>query len=801
VFTNRVASTKNLLTIKIYQSPTHSNHAVDHQMAVSRPKFGIGASALRKEDWAFITGQGQYTDDIAVERALHGFVLRSTQASARFKIHSIKAALASPGVHLILTGEDVVHLNALRTSFRPEDKNGNRIETRDIPILCKNTVVYAGDAIAFIVAETVRFAEDAAELIEVSFEPNKGVVDSKAALSLDTPLVWPELKSNKVYTYVLGEKTKVEQAFAHAAKITKIAFFNNRLVSNYLETRAAIGEWNEQERRYVLTLGSQGVHGIRNKLANKVFKIPESSIRVITRDVGGGFGPKAFAYREYALVLEAAKCLGRPVKWVGTRSEHFLTDAHGRDNHVTAEMAMDADGKFLALKVNLIANMGAYLSENALFVPELGVSMTTGLYDIPTIDVSIDFVYTNTCPVDAYRGAGRPEAAFLIERLVDECARDMQLKPDEIRSRNFIAPQNFPYTTLTGRTYDVGEFDGHLQMAKASSRWNEFDERLAASKHNGMIRGIGLSSYVEVCAFDGGEPAVVSLRVDGMVELRIGTQSNGQGHATAYAQMVSEKLNLDLDRIDVRQGDTDELPDGGGTGGSRSIPLGGVSTVKASADLALIIRKIASDELEAAFEDIEISNGFASIVGTDRKISFADIAKAAKRPQDLIVIGDVKQDEGTYPNGTHVCEVEIDPETGETKIVAYTAVDDFGVVVNPILLAGQIHGGLAQGIGQALLEGVTYAENGQLLTASFMDYAVPRARDLPDFAFQTRNVPSTTNALGIKGAGEAATIASTPAVINAVIDALWQAYGIGHIEMPATPLRIWEAIQTAKAHG
>jgi aerobic carbon-monoxide dehydrogenase large subunit len=768
-------------------------------MAVSRPRFGIGASALRKEDNAFVLGQGQYTDDISVPSALHGFVLRSSEAAANFKIRSIKAAQAAPGVRLVLIGEDVAYLNALQTWHRPKDAAGKRIETRDIPILCKDKVAYAGDAIAFIVADTVRQAEDAAELIDVSYKSNPTIVNGKAALRTEANLVWPELGSNKVHTYHLGEPAKVSAAFANAAKITSIEFYNNRLVSNYMETRAAIGEWVEAEQRFVLTLGSQGVHGIRNKLANKVFNIPENSIRAITKDVGGGFGPKAFAYREYALVLEAAKRLGKPVKWVGTRSEHFLTDAHGRDNHVRAEMAMDASGRFLALKVNLIANMGAYLSENALFVPELGASMTTGLYDIPAIDVTIDYVYTNTCPVDAYRGAGRPEAAFLIERLVDECARDLGLSPDEIRSRNFIAPEDFPYTTAAGRIYDVGELDGHLQMAKETSNWSDFEQRLSASKAKGKIRGIGLSSYVEICAFDGGEPAVVALRPDGTVELRIGTQSNGQGHATAYAQFVSEKLNLDLDKIDVRQGDTDELPSGGGTGGSRSIPLGGVSTLKASADLAHIIRQIASDELEASYEDIELVNGFAEVVGTDRKIGFADIAKAAKHPQDLIVTGDVHQDEGTYPNGTHVCEIEIDPETGETEITNYTAVDDFGVVVNPMLLAGQIHGGLAQGIGQALYECVTYADNGQLLTASFMDYTVPRADHMPDFVFQTRNVHSTTNALGIKGAGEAATIASTPAVMNAVIDALWRGYGIRQIEMPATPLRVWEAIQAAKA--
>lgn len=768
-------------------------------MAVLTPKFGIGASVLRKEDKAFITGKGRYTDDIAVASMLHGFVLRSPVANGSFKVTSIENAQNAPGVRLVLTGKDLKHLKPLATSYRPDKDDGSEFISRDIPILCVDRVHYSGDAIAFIVAETLRLAEDAAELIEVDFDSDEAIVDGKDAFQEGAVLVWPELKTNLAHTIRHGDVAATDAAFAFAAKITKIEFHNNRLVSNYMETRAAIAEWRMDEDRFVLTLGSQGVHGIRAKLAEDVFGIPLNKVRVITPDVGGGFGPKAFAYREYALVMEAAKRLGQPVKWVGGRTEHFLTDAHGRDNHAVGEMAMDANGRFLAMRVTLIANMGAYLSENAVFVPLLGLYMTTGLYDIPAISVTINNVYTNTCPVDAYRGAGRPEAAFLVERLVDECARDMGLAPDAIRAINFIPPESFPYETAAGRVYDVGEFNGHLEQAKIAADWTTFDARLAVSKTEGKLRGIGLSTYVEICAFDGGEPAIVVLRKDGIVELRIGTQSNGQGHVTAYAQFVSDYLNLDLAQIDVRQGDTDELSEGGGTGGSRSIPLGGVSTAKASEILKAKIRKIASDELEAGVEDIELESGFARIVGTDRQISFADIAKAANDPQDLIAVGDVKQPEGTYPNGTHICEVEIDPETGETKIVNYNVVDDFGVVVNPLLLTGQIHGGLAQGIGQALYEGVNYSPDGQLLTATFMDYNVPRADQMPDFKFGTRNVPSTSNALGIKGAGEAATIGSTPAVMNAVIDALYRAHGIRHIEMPATPLNVWQTIQAAKA--
>ncbi len=768
-------------------------------MPVARPKFGIGASALRKEDQSFITGMGQYTDDIKFDGCLHGFVLRSQTARSKFQIRSVSEAMASPGVKLVLTGKDVTHLNPLATSYRPDMADGSSFVSRDIPILCLGRTQYTGDAIAFIVAETLAQAEDAAEKIDVDFDPEDVIIDTAAAVESHAPLVWPELGTNVAYVYELGDKSGTAKAFANAAKITRIAFKNNRLASNYMETRSAVAQWNPDEDRFVLTLGTQGVHGIQSKLAEHVFGIPKSKLRVVTKDVGGGFGPKAFAYREYALVMEAAKRLGQPVKWVGGRGEHLLTDAHGRDNMVEAEMAMDKNGKFLAMKVNLIANMGAYLSENAVFVPELGASMTTGLYDIPLIDLTIRNVYTNTCPVDAYRGAGRPEAAYLVERLADECARDLGMEPAAIRRINFIPKENFPYKTAANRTYDVGEFEGHLNQAMIQSDWSGFEVRALKSKESGKLRGIGLSSYVEICAFDGGEPAVVSLRPDGMIELRIGTQSNGQGHATAYAQLVAEKLNLALERIDVRQGDTDELASGGGTGGSRSIPLGGVSTVKASEILALRIRKIASDELEAAVEDIELSDGFATVAGTDRRVPFAAIAKAATDPKDLVALGDVRQDEGTYPNGTHVCEVEIDPETGETKIVRYTVVDDFGVVVNPILLEGQIHGGLAQGIAQALRENVVYSPEGQLLTASFMDYCMPRADQMPHFDFSTRNVPSTTNALGIKGAGEAATIGSTPAVMNAVIDALWRAHRIRHLEMPATPLAVWQSIQDAKA--
>ena len=659
-------------------------------------------------------------------------------------------------------------------------------------MLCDGLVHFVGDAIAFVVADTAAEARDAAELIEVEWEMGEAVADTAAALEDGAPLVWPELGSNKAFTHKIGDAAATKEAFAKAAHVSEIAFTNNRLISNYMEPRAAIGEWDGT--RFVLTTGSQGVHGLRDTIARDNFRIDPDKVRVVTKDVGGGFGTKTFNYREYPLLLEAAKRLGHPVRWVCDRSEHFLVDSHGRDNLVHARMAMDADGRFLAFEVDLKANLGAYLSQFGPYIPVIGVSMTTGVYDIRNIDVTVTGVYTNTTPVDAYRGAGRPEAAYLIERLVDRCARDLGIPVEEIRARNFIKPEDFPYRTATGRLYDVGEFEGHMRQAMERAGWSGFEARAEEAKARGKIRGIGMATYIEACAFPGSEAAKMQLGEDGTITLFIGTQTNGQGHATAYSQFIADKIGIDPDRIVVRQGDTDELPTGGGTGGSRSIPLGGVSVSRASETLADKMRKIAADELEAAPGDIELVDGEARIVGTDRRMSYADLAAAAKSEGDLKAEADIKQDECTYPNGTHVCEVEIDPETGETGIVSYTIVDDFGVTVNPVLLMGQIHGGAVQGIGQALTEGAVYDDDGQLVTASFMDYAVPRADTVPSFSFETRNVPSTTNALGIKGAGEAATIGSTPATMNAVADALHRARGISDIEMPATPLRIWNAL-------
>ncbi|TFF20582.1 xanthine dehydrogenase family protein molybdopterin-binding subunit [Jiella endophytica] len=767
-------------------------------MTVMTPKFGLGASVLRLEDDRLIRGAGQYTDDETRPNMLHAAVVRSPHASARFTLADIEAAKAAPGVRLVLTHADVAELGDIPCLANPGMADGKPFAARNAPVLCADTVRHVGDAVAFVVADTAVQAKDAAELVEVDYEPLDAVADLNAVMGEGAPLVWPDAGSNLAGKMQVGDRAATDAAFENAARTVTIDLVQNRLVCNYMEVRSAVGEFSEEEDRYLLTSGSQGVHGMRDTLANAVFKVDPSKIRVVTHDVGGGFGTKAFLYREYALVLFAAKRLGRPVKWTSDRGEHFVTDTHGRDNLVTGEMAIDDNGRFTGLRIAIAANLGAYSSQYGPMIPWFGMSMATGLYDIPAIDVSCDLYFTNTVPVDAYRGAGRPEAAYLIERLVDQCAVELGVGRDEIRRQNFIKPEQLPYRTAFGRLYDTGDFAGHMAEAMRRADWAGFEARRAAAKSKGRLLGIGMATYVEACAFPGSEPAYTELTSDGRVTVKIGTQSNGQGHATAYAQFVAEALKLDYDRIEVRQGDTDETPTGGGTGGSRSIPLGAVSVRRASQALAEKLKKLASNELEAAAADIEIEGGFARVAGTDRAIDFAALAAAAKSADDLKASGEFTQDECTYPNGTHICEVSVDGETGAVEVTRYTIVDDFGVTVNPALLAGQIHGGVVQGLGQALLEDAVYAPDGQLVSASFMDYAMPRAWDLPMFDFKTRNVPSTTNALGIKGAGEAGTIGAAPSVMNAVADALRPA-GVARIDMPATPSRVWKALHAAGA--
>jgi aerobic carbon-monoxide dehydrogenase large subunit len=572
-------------------------------------------------------------------------------------------------------------------------------------------------------------------------------------------------------------------------------------VPNAMEPRAAIAEYNEAEEHFTLYTTSQNPHVARLVLSAFYNIAQEHKLRVVAPDVGGGFGSKIFIYPEEMVALWASKKVRRPVKWTGDRSEAFLTDAHGRDHLTKAEMAFDASNKITGLRVKTYANLGAYMSLFSSSVPTyLYATLLSGQYNIPNIFAEVISVYSNTVPVDAYRGAGRPEAAYVIERLVDAAARKLGMTPDAIRRKNFISPKAMPYKTITDKVYDSGDFAAHMKRAMEVANWKEFPKRAKAAKKEGLVRGIGMASYVEVCGTMGEETANVALDPNGDVSILIGTQSSGQGHQTAYAQLIAEQFGLPPERVHILQGDTDKIATGLGTGGSASIPTGGVSVQRAAHDLGGKLKEIAAEALETSAGDLEISDGRIRIAGTDRSISFADLAKRpGVDPLKLNSSATFAQADGTYPNGTHLAEVEIDPATGIIKIVNYVIVDDFGVTLNPLLLAGQVHGGAMQGIGQALMEQAVYStSDGQLVTGTFMDYALPRAADGPSFHFETHNVPCTTNPLGVKGAGEAGAIGSCPAVVNAIVEGLWREYKIDHIDMPATAERVWIAIREAQ---
>ncbi|QEN90743.1 xanthine dehydrogenase family protein molybdopterin-binding subunit [Labrys sp. KNU-23] len=761
-------------------------------------KFGVGQAVRRKEDQSFITGTGRYVDDESRSGVLRAYVLRSPYAHARFSIGDLSEASAMPGVRLILTAADLDGLGDLPCLALMENADGSPQRPQPYPLLARDVVRHVGDAVAFVVADSLIEARDAAEAIPVDYESLDAIVGSVAALEPGASLVWPEHGSNLAFDAQIGNARKVAKAFEKAARVVSLDVVNNRLVANYMETRGCLAEWDGQ--RLTLTVGSQGVHSIRDTLANHVFKVKPDKVHVKTGDVGGGFGTKAFMYREYPLSLEAARRLGKPVKWFADRAEHFLADTQGRDNISRIEAALDRRSRIQAVKIDIIGDLGAYLSQFGPFIPWLGALMATGAYAISAMDVRVRGVFTNTLPVDAYRGAGRPEAAYLIERLMDAIAFETGLSVDTVRMRNFVKPEQMPFKAPTGRTYDSGDFEGHMRKAMDVAGWGDFKGRWQASKKAGKFRGIGMSTYIEACADGPKEAASVTLEKDGTATVLIGTQTNGQGHLTAYAQFVSQYLDLPLERINVIQGDSDLIKTGGGTGGSRSIPVGGASVARASQTLAEKLKTLASDELEAGIADLEIVEGRVRVVGTDKAIDFAALARLPKATPDLLSAEtDYQPGEATYPNGTHICELEIDPQTGVTDILGYTIVDDFGMVVNPLLLEGQVHGGVVQGIGQALLERTVYSEDGQLLTASLTDYALPRADDLPFIHFETRNIPCKNNPLGVKGAGEAGTIGAAPAVMNAVIDALRRGVGVTKLDMPATPEVVWRTIQDAQA--
>ena len=761
-------------------------------------KFGVGQSVLRKEDDALIRGKGRYTDDVAPAQALHSLVLRSPHAHAKFTIDATRAR-GLPGVALILTAADVGDLGDLPCLFNLED---NPFTGPPYPILPKDEVRHVGDAIAFVVAETIDAARDAIEAIEVKWTTLPAVVGVRNAVKKDAAQVWAQHSGNVLFDVSIGDKKATEAAFSTAHAVVEISIVNPRIVTNFMETRAAVCEYDARRDHLTLTVGSQGSHRIREIIGGMVLKIPPEKMRVICPDVGGGFGTKLFPYREYALIAVAARKLRRTVKWAADRADHFVGDAQGRDNATTARMALAEDGKFLGMDVDLIGDMGAYLSTFGPYIPHGGAGMLPGLYDIKAFHCRVRTVFTHTVPVDAYRGAGRPEAAYVLERLVDAAARKLDMSVEAIRRKNFIPPRAMPYTTATGKVYDSGDFAAHLKRAMEVGEWKDFGKRAKAAKKQGLVRGIGLACYVEVCGTMGEETAKVQLDPNGDVSVLIGTQSSGQGHQTAYAQLVAQQFGLPPERVHVFQGDTDMIATGLGTGGSASIPTGGVSVERATGELGKNLREIAAEALETSAGDLEINEGTIRVAGTDRSISFADLARrAGVDPSKLNASATFTQADGTFPNGTHLAEVEIDPATGFIRIINYVIVDDFGVTLNPLLLAGQVHGGAMQGIGQALMEQAVYsASDGQLQTGTFMDYALPRAADGPSFRFETHNVPCTTNPLGAKGAGEAGAIGSCPAVVNAIIEGLWREYRIDHIDMPATPERVWTAIQEHRRH-
>jgi carbon-monoxide dehydrogenase large subunit len=771
-------------------------------------QFGIGQPIRRIEDRRFLTGYGRYLDDIATSRQAHAAILRSPHAHARIRALDIAAAAASPGVITVLAGADLAKdgLGTIPCATGLTNRDGSPIAMPPRPALAQGRVRHVGDAVALVIAETAALARDAADEIAVDYEPLPAMADTAHALDPGQPAVWDEHPGNRCFEWEVGEAGPVQRAVAAARHRISLTLVNNRVIVNSMEMRGAIGEYDPGEDAYTLWSSTQGSHFVRNLLAEHVLKIPENRIRVVTPDVGGGFGMKLFLYPEHVLVLWAAKKVGRPVKWVADRSEAFVTDTQGRDNVTRLDLALDDELRFTGLSVEIIANMGAYLSNFAPEIPTFsGAVMHSGVYAIPAIHVVSTGVFTNTVPVDAYRGAGRPEAAYALERLIDVAARRLGVTPDELRRRNFIRPAAMPHTTPLGLVYDSGDFGRNMQDALAAADAAGFAARRAESRARGRYRGLGHAVYIEQSGFPPDEFAELRFDPAGTLTLLMGTQSSGQGHQTAYTQLAAERLGLSFDKIRVLQGDTAMIGFGRGTGGSRSLPVGGAALMHAADKLIDKGKKIAAHMLEAAEADISFDDGMFAIAGTDRSVSLDAVARAAFNPAQLppglepgfAESGHFTPPQPTFPNGCHLCEVEIDPETGHIDILRYLVVDDFGVVINPLLLRGQVHGGIAQGVGQAMLERTVYdPESGQLLTGNLTDYAIPHADTLPALEFSYNVVPCRTNPLGVKGAGEAGAIGAPPALVNAVVDALAE-LGIDHLDMPLTPERLWRAMRDA----
>jgi carbon-monoxide dehydrogenase large subunit len=773
-------------------------------------KFGIGQPVRRHEDLRLITGRGRYTDDVILPRMTHAVVLRSALAHGHIKRIDAARARRMPGVLFAATGDDIRAdgLGDLPCVTPLVNRDGTPRHDTPRPVLAVGKVRHVGQPVALVVAETLAAARDAAEAIDVVYEPLPAVTEASDAIAAGAPQLFDHISGNIVFDWDndMGDAKATDAAFAKAANVVALELINNRVVVNSMEPRNAVADYDPESGRSTLYTATQGPHFVRDPLAELVLKMPKDMIRLITPNVGGGFGMKAFVYPEHALVVWASRKLKRPVKWQEDRSEAFISDNQGRDHAARAELALDEHGRFLGLRVSILANLGAYLSPFGSFVPTRSTDLVSGLYAIGAIHVNVKGVCTNTVPVCAYRGAGRPEAAYLLERLVDAAARDLGMSPDRIRRVNFVPPSAMPYTSATKLLLDSGEFEKVMDRCMAAAEWSSFSRRRAQSQRNGKLRGIGMATYTERCG--GGFPETASIEFKGdRIELVMGNQEYGTGLPTAYKQLVSEQLGIDADRIDIIMGDTDRTPSGL-TGGSRALAVAGSALYEAGLAIIEKGRQLAAHVLEVSAHDVSFNDGVFGVPGTDLHLNIFEVAKAARDPAKMPLGMTPGLDAThtrsppaqTFPNGCHVVEVEIDPNTGAVTIERYTVVDDFGRTINPLLLEGQVHGGVVQGVGQALLEHAIYdGESGQLLSGSFMDYPMPRAGDVPSFAFSTHNVPTSANPLGVKGAGEAGAVGAPPAVMNAIIDALARRVGMRHIDMPATPARVWEALNGASA--
>ncbi len=787
-------------------------------------KNGIGAAVKRKEDYRFITGSGRYIDDINRPNQLYAQMVRSPLPHAKIVSIDASAALAHPGVVAVLTGKDMADdgVGGLPCGWGVASKDGSPMVEPAHPPLVVDRVRHVGDQVAVVLAQTRLAARDAAELVAVDYDELPAVTNLAAAGEEGAPQVWDEAPGNVCFDWELGDKAAVDAAFQTAPRVVSIDVVNNRLIPNAIEPRAAIGDYDAGNDEYTLYTTSQNPHVIRLLMGAYVLGIPEHKLRVIAPDVGGGFGSKIFHYAEEAIVTWASRRVNRPVKWTADRSESFMSDAHGRDHVSHAELALSEDGDFLALRVSTRANLGAYLSTFGPSVPTyLYATLLAGTYKTPAIYAEVKGTFTHTVPVDAYRGAGRPEASYLLERLVDRAARELGIDRVEIRRRNFISPESFPYQTPVALEYDNGDYEACLDKALDMIDYAGFAARKKESAAKGKLRGIGISTYIEACGLAPSnvagalgaraglyEAGTIRVNPTGSVTVLTGSHSHGQGHETTFAQLVTEALGVDIDSVEVVHGDTGKIPFGMGTYGSRSLAVGGMAIMSALEKVKAKSRKIAAHLLEASADDIEFEDGKLTVAGTDRSVTFGDVALAAyvphNYPLDELEPGleetsyyDPKN--FTFPAGCHICEVEIDPDTGIVEILRFVAADDFGRIINPMIVDGQVHGGLAQGIGQALYECCVYDDDsGQLLTGSMLDYCLPKADGVPDFEVTTNETLCTHNALGVKGAGEAGAIGATPAVINAVVDALSD-LGVDDVPLPATPERVWRAIAAAAA--